>query len=246
MKTNVLHTILLLALISLSVGILRAQCRTEESWAEAWQSCETSPNPHSAYSEGHWLWYDFGHVYPVSSLHIWNLNQPAHLQQGVKRLAIDYSLDGQTWQSWGEVEVPQASGKARDSGSEVADVGMIPARYVLLTVLENWGDPHCVGLHEVMFDLEPIPIETEAAFVLYPNPSQERVNIALRESGSGRYQVEMINLTGQQVASQTVERSGNQDPLRMEFPQIQAGMYIVRVFSEMGEILGAEKLIIRE
>ncbi|MEM9985955.1 MAG: hypothetical protein AAF804_12765, partial [Bacteroidota bacterium] len=104
--------ILSLCLVGLLIPIrVCAQCRSVEAWEESWASCQTSPNPNSSRGNSHWLAYDLGYAYPLQDLYIWNANQPAHLARGVKRMSLDYSLDGVNWQEWGEFEVPQATGK---------------------------------------------------------------------------------------------------------------------------------------
>ncbi|MEM7374608.1 MAG: discoidin domain-containing protein [Bacteroidota bacterium] len=125
-------------------------------WLDPWVSCTPTANPITKYGNSHWIHYDFGSVRTLSKSWIWNTNDPQKLNQGFKKVSIDYSEDGETWTHYGEMNFPKAEGKAVYGGFAGPDLVGVKARYMLLTALSNHGDPACSGITEVKFNLLPI------------------------------------------------------------------------------------------
>ncbi|MEM6396941.1 MAG: fibronectin type III domain-containing protein [Bacteroidota bacterium] len=136
---------------------LTAQCFEPDAtiWQNTWASCTPSPNPKTEYGNSHWILYDLGKAQKLSKTWIWNTNDPSELDRGFKDVKIDYSLDGENWTFWGDMIFPQGSGTAIYGGFPGPDMIGIRARYILITVLNNFGDPNCYGLAEVKFNLLP-------------------------------------------------------------------------------------------
>ena len=143
---------------------LQAQCFEPDAtiWKDTWVSCDKAPNPIASYGNTHWIKYDLGLVRKLSKSWVWNTNDPSRLNQGFKRVVVDYSIDGEEWNNWGEMFFPKAQGKTVYGGFSGPNLVGIDARYVLITVLENHGDPTCAGIAEIKFNLlqdqEAIPI----------------------------------------------------------------------------------------
>ena len=112
-------------------------------------------NPKQDYGSTHWIQYDFGAVRTLSKTWVWNTNDPVKLNQGFNQVKIDYSIDGEEWTHWGEMNFPQAQGEAVYSGFPGPDLMNIQAQYVLLTAMSNHGDPNCYGIAEIKFNLLP-------------------------------------------------------------------------------------------
>lgn len=119
---------------------------------DAWLSCNTSPNPNPARSNGHWIMYDLGYTYNLTTTHFWNYNVSGQTGQGIRDCIIDYSLDGNNWANSATFQIAQAAGNNSYIGVSGPDLGGINARYVLLTASSTWGSS-CAGLSEVRFDL---------------------------------------------------------------------------------------------
>lgn len=157
-------SIIILTLILFSNIKISAQECTEPDatiWENTWASCSKTMNPISDYGQSHWIQYDLGSVRKLSKTWIWNTNDPDELDQGFKTVKVDYSLDGENWTNWGEMEFPRAEGQAIYGGFEGPDLVNIDARYVLLTAMSNHGHPSCAGLAEVKFNLLPIQGDTK-------------------------------------------------------------------------------------
>ncbi|MEO0338541.1 MAG: discoidin domain-containing protein, partial [Bacteroidota bacterium] len=122
-------------------------------WLDTWASCQPSSHPIQEVGTSHWVQYDFGTVRNLSKTWIWNTNDPTKLNQGFKSVRVDYSEDGENWTNHGEMQFPKGTGEAIYSGFPGPDLVGIKARYVILTALNNHGDPSCFGLAEVKFNL---------------------------------------------------------------------------------------------
>jgi len=147
---------ILITLVCLHQNV-QAQC-TDDSHStnanDSWLSCQTSTNPNSARGNSHWVMYDLGYAYGLSSTTFWNYNVANETNNGFKDIAIDYSLNGTTWTEAGIFQLPQANNNANYSGSTGLDLTGINARYVLVTALNTWGGT-CAGLSEVQFEVVP-------------------------------------------------------------------------------------------
>lgn len=150
------YYICLLAIGLLATSEVAAQCADPDAsiWNDTWHSCVTaeSPNPHRG--EGHWIQYDFGNIYTLTTTHIWNTNEAGKLDEGFQEVIVDYSLDGEEWLTLDTVQFEQGTGLATYGGFTGFDFAGDSARYVLLTALSNYGHPTCYGLAEVKFNLK--------------------------------------------------------------------------------------------
>ncbi|MEL6650842.1 MAG: T9SS type A sorting domain-containing protein [Bacteroidota bacterium] len=242
-----LKHIIYTACVSLCLWPLWAngQCRDEQDWNAAWTSCETSPNPNAQRGTNHWIMYDFGYQYPLTNLHIWNANQTGMLTRGLRRVMLDYSDDGQNWTEWGELNVPQASGRSYYSGSRVAELGFIQARYVLLTVIENWGDLSCVSMHEVSFGLTDFPVPRSETLWLYPNPAQESFKLAFESELANTYTLEMLNILGQPIYQRSQRVELGRQEIITDVSGLAPGVYVVRLLDAERQIMGIKKLVVQ-
>ena len=132
---------------------------------EMWLSQAAGANPHPGTEPG-WTWikYDFGRIYALGSLWIWNYNSPpsSHFR-GLRNVTIEYSTTGGSnrweWTRLGDFVFNIATGQPGYTGSEGADFAGAAARYVVITAHAaggSWGDPTFHGLSEVRFDVTPV------------------------------------------------------------------------------------------
>jgi hypothetical protein len=182
-----MKTIILL-LITLTVSIqLNGQCypdRHNTNWYDGWISCETAPSPNSSNGDSHWILYDFNEAYELGQLHVWNTNDPANLDYGMREVSIDYSLDGTDWIHLGNYEFDQGSGKSTYEGFEGPHFEGALARYVLITGLSNYGGD-CFGLSELRFAVQEATVQTdELSFLVDCSATEEGVLLAWTVDGS--------------------------------------------------------------
>ncbi|MGB1104731.1 MAG: T9SS type A sorting domain-containing protein [Crocinitomicaceae bacterium] len=222
-----------------------AQCypdRHNTSWFDGWISCETSMNPNPAREEGHWIAYDFGRVYGLNELKMWNINDPDLLEIGAKTIALDYSNDGVTWTSYGEINIPMAPGISTYEGGIVANLDGVKARHVLFTVLETYGAEECAGFAEMRFEADSLSDENEDVCVvaqLYPNPFKEQFSIYLEKKCLGDVFYSIEDATGRMVVSETQIQL--YETKLIDADQLTPGVYFVNVRN--GEIQEKYKIV---
>ncbi len=138
-------------------GSVRIQNATGSSFQirlDAWQSPSPATNPVKGGSS-HWIQYDFGHLYTLGMLHVWNHNETCCASRGLNSVTIDYSQNGTNWTTLETFTFPQAPGTGSYTGFDAADFAGVCARYVILTSNSNHGDGFAHSLSEVQFNLVP-------------------------------------------------------------------------------------------
>jgi hypothetical protein len=114
------------------------------------------------------LQYSFDKAYKLYELWIWNYNgEGLNTFSGCKEVTIEYSLDGDTWNTvHGMMEIPKASGTDGQLPDVKVDCGNLTAKHIKLTVHTNWsgGFVDQYGLSEVRFLYIPV-------FARLPQPS---------------------------------------------------------------------------
>ena len=175
-------------ILAVSLNNARGQCfpdRHNTNWFDGWISCQPAPNPNEAYGESHWILYDFGESYSLGQMHVWNSNDPAHVDYGLNEVNIDFSTDGMEWVHLGQFEFSIANGKSIYEGFEGPDFYGALARYVLITGLSNYGGA-CYGLSEIRIPVLESPVATtdEANFELACSSNEEGVLLKWAVAGT--------------------------------------------------------------
>ena len=138
-----------------------AECETtnllDNRADDAWLSCSPlSDSPNLARNGQHWIQYDFGQLYNLSTSHFWNYNADGATAAGFQQVVIDYSTDGINWTELGTYTWLQASGAGNYEGFDGPDFSNITAQYVLISSLD---DPNsCRGLSKVAFNAVSCPV----------------------------------------------------------------------------------------
>lgn len=86
--------------------------------------------------------------YPISKIVIWNYNDPAHLDYGVKKFRLKVSDDYSLWTTIGTYSMEQADGSGGMKPSLTVELDNVHAHYVRLELLDTFSDD-MVGLSEV-------------------------------------------------------------------------------------------------
>ncbi len=100
-----------------------------------------------------WIQYEFDRVYKMHELLVWNYNvqfEPV-LGFGAKDVTVEYSTDGETWTTVGDVEFARGAAVSSYAANTTVDLGGVAAQYVRLTINDNWGGLTQIGLSEVRF-----------------------------------------------------------------------------------------------
>ena len=138
-----------------------------------WLSTGVQPN---------WVQYRFDKVYKLHELAVWNSNQliESFFGLGVKKVTMEYSIDGTTWTKLDNVpEFARAPGTAAYAANTTVSLGGVTAQYVKLTIDSTWGGMGAAGLSEVRFFY--VPVQASA-----PQPATAATGIGLETNLSWR------------------------------------------------------------
>ncbi len=133
-----------------------------------------NPSP-SGSEDPAWIWYDFGEIYPIREMWIWNYNQEGAVNRGLKDVTIEVSTDNSNWTTVYAGELAEASGQFLMPPTDKFTLGSFDIRYVVISAATNWGDtgPY-YGLSEVRwyvsvpYATQPIPQNGEVIFTDEP------------------------------------------------------------------------------
>lgn len=220
-----------------------SQCledRHNTSLESTWISCELSSSPNPIRGDSHWITYDLGEVRKLTELHIWNINNPAALEDGVRQLAIDYSLDGTNWEVWGIWDVPMAEGSGFYTGTEGPELEGLEARHILLTVLNNYGGD-CSGFGEIRFGVEKSSstsdvVDDNSLLSARPNPASEMTVLNWTTDMVGEASLQFIDMEGRLISQDKIQLTRGEQELQYNLDHITtSGQYIIKLSTRKKE-----------
>jgi len=225
--------IILLIISVLWITNSYSQCfpdRHNTTWFDGWLSCEEAESPNPERGMSHWIMYDFNHIYGLGKVHIWNVNDNNHLDWGAQFLAVDYSLDGQNWTELDEFTIPKSSGESTYEGVYATDFVNEEARFVLITLKENWGG-NCSGFSEIRFEVTNAVDVNELEVVdmidvdVYPNPTKSIVNINVKSTNSEEINYKLIDMFGKILTSGNIKNPRRENKFSLDLNRFSKGVY---------------------
>ncbi len=156
-KTTYLTSLILMFMALHSFG----QCfvdRHDSSDHSSWESCSPSSNPNPARGTGHWIMYDLGSTYALGQFHFWNYNYPGETNKGMQNIIIDYGINTSSWQGGINHTVSEAIASSFYEGEVGPQLNGAEARYVLITIEENYGGD-CFGFSEMRIGIYEDPCD---------------------------------------------------------------------------------------
>jgi len=232
----------LIIIIISALQIAGAQCfpnRHSTNFYDGWISCEASTSPNATRPKGHFIMYDFGKIFSLGQMLIWNTNDPAHLDWGMQEVSIDYSTDGISWVHAGDFIFPQASGQSTYEGAEGPHLNNVEARFLLLTALTNYGG-ECYGLGEmniaaeevIISDVDDILTLDCVDVTLYPNPFADKLTMNFVSECKGDFYYRLYDALGHEVMSDKINLQSGQN-VNLEIGQhLSPGSYVLQFESE--------------
>ncbi|MEM9052799.1 MAG: T9SS type A sorting domain-containing protein [Bacteroidota bacterium] len=201
---------------------------------DSWVSCSVSENPNPARGESHWVMYDLGYPYGLTSTHFWNYNVIGETENGMKNIVVDISTDGDEWVEAGDFLLNEATGNPEYQGETGIFIGQADVRYVLITAIDTWGGD-CAGLSEVKFDIDnTLSVEgyedKNNVIGLYPNPSNEALFI---DTDWEIRTISIVNATGQEVLRQSYDRN-------IDISFLPNGIYHLISFNDSNEMISTK------
>lgn len=200
--------------------------------SDAWASCSLEENPNATRGNSHWIMYDFREIHQLGTSHFWNINTPGLSNMGAQNIAIDYSLDGQNWIHWGDFSLSRAPESAFYEGEQGPDLSGIEARFILLTVLDNYGY-NCSGLAEVRFETLGILSSTEDTEMLVsnlqvaPNPARDISTINFTAAQSQDASIRIYDATGLEVLFLSRNLNPGENRINLDLSNLSSGNYLV-------------------
>lgn len=232
-------TIYLIFACLLITQIVFGQCfpdRHSTNFYDGWVSCETALNPNTDRGKGHFIMYDFGKLFALGQMTIWNSNDPGHLDWGMRDVHIDYSADGVIWTTAGTFTFPQASGLSTYEGVSGPNLNSIEARYLLITAINNYGG-ECFGLSEmhvageevIISNVDPVQNLTCVDVTMYPNPFADKMTLGLAPGCSGELRYTIYDALGKEIAAETTSLNAGKNASVEIGQRLPAGSYMLHI-----------------
>ena len=177
--------------------------------------------------------YDLRHKYRLGQGKLWNINAPDKLTEGFNSFAVDYSLDGDNWETLGEFTASQAPGDPLYEGEELFNFSGDSARYVLLTALSNYGG-ECYGIAEMRIDVVDVieslnDTQDECLYVhVFPNPHDANFNLNVGSFCNGPIYYKFYN-SAATLLKQGVLPEGGVENYQMYTENVPSGIYYLVV-----------------
>lgn len=228
---------ILVLILAAAVSDIAAQCypdRHSTNFFDGWLSCETAPSPNPARPASHFILYDFEKVYALNRMKLWNTNDPSRLNDGLREVAIDVSVDGQSWTHVGNYTLERASGLSIYEGFDGPDLGGAEGRYLLITGLSNYGG-ECFGLSEMRVAGEEViisdvttPDQLECITVnLYPNPFSDQVALGLSPDCAGLMRYSLYDQQGKMLDNRAFDVAPGRQFTHTLGADLPAGTYML-------------------
>jgi len=235
MNKNI-YAVIALMIIS---NIVSGQCfpnRHSTNFFDGWVSCEPATNPNSLRPVSHFILYDFDKVFKLGQMYIWNTNDPAHLDWGMRDVAIDYSIDGETWFHAGDFTFPQASGLSTYEGDIGPYLNEVEARYLLITGINNYGG-ECFGLSEmrvngervILSDVEDVTSLDCVDVSIYPNPFAEKMTLHFTAGCQGDVHYILYDALGHEIMTEKTNLVSGQNKTIELGRDLPAGSYMLYI-----------------
>lgn len=201
--------------------------------ADGWKSCSKKMNPNPEMGEGHWIEFAFDSIHVLSNLKLWNHNDPHHLEDGVSRIEVQYSLDHELWKSAGEFDVKKSQGSSFYEGEDLGTLNDLQAKYVVITALDNHGGK-CYGIDEIRIGISEVMTSTTdpelmQAVRIYPQPISDELNIHIELSRAQTVEYQILNSLGQVVQSDSWSTTSGKNRMMIQISAWAAGTYWLKM-----------------
>lgn len=208
--------------------------RHNTSYNAGWISCETRESPNTARGSSFWIMYDLGQIYKLGKVHLWNTNVPGFEGIGIKDYLIDYSVDGNVWQTWGQETATIVTPSGYYTGNEGPDLNGLEARFLLITAVSNHGGD-CVGFSEIRIQTEGLATdvfevgELEGKITAQPSIFAENTVILLEDILPGEYQYTLTGLSGNVVSHNKINIIQEKEQIPLNGNNLPQGMYVFTI-----------------
>ena len=137
-------------------------------------------------------------------------------------------LTGVNWTEYGEQTFPIAPGTSDYEGDIVTDFEGIEARYLLMTVVDNYGGEACSGFSEMRVVVDSISNENDDICIIadvYPNPFTDEFSVYLEKKCLGDVYIAVEDATGRTVMQEEIIKLYDTKIINAE--DLNSGVYFV-------------------
>jgi hypothetical protein len=182
---------------------------------------------------------------------IWNFNTPQRvnsynneswslaplqgkLEDGMKDIIIDISLNGTVWKEWGRFTIAKAPGSSFYEGVFGPDFNGQLARYVLITGTSNYGGT-CYGLGEIKFNGTAATVSSatdilaDARLSISPNPFSDQSVLSMLNFPTGDWRISLKDISGAEIRSSMYNVQAITEQFNLSGSDLPAGNYILTV-----------------
>lgn len=199
---------------------------------DAWLSCQTSESPYKVREEGHWIMYDLGNSYVMHEMTLWNINAYQKTNMGAQEIVVDYSTNGEDWTELGYYTMSEGSASSFYQGEQALNFNGVSARYVLITLLSNYGDTNCSGLAEVRINAtidSTVSVDDLSKGLqqihLSPNPTTANTLLSVDQIPSGSYNYFISDMSGKVLKSSKIDLIAG-DKVPLDLGDLAVGQYV--------------------
>jgi len=210
------------------------------SVADMWISCDKRQSPLGGAALSHWIMYEFDEVQPIEAIQIWNFNHPLYASYGAKNIKLETSSDGARWATLDTLAMARARGDEAYTGEVFDDFEAFEAKFVLLTILDNYGD-RCAGLSEVKFSLGEMTTATADGYlvnqiVASPNPADASFNVDLSTFQATVYGYRLVDILGRVHTYDDISNRGTVSEITIVTAEMPQGQYALQLETDQGTI----------
>lgn len=213
---------------------------------DMWVSCQGRPSPLDETTSSHWIMYEFDAIYPIEGLTVWNLNHPSNILAGARTIEMQASEDGFNWSIIDTIQLEQGLAEQAYAGEEIPDLEAFNARYVLMTIIDNYGD-RCAGIAEVRFTLGQVTTSIAEEYItsqvnIFPNPAHTDITVDVSKLSSELRQMQIIDAAGRVVERRNLSTADTITEIPIETSSYPDGTYTLFLNTDQGVI--AKQMIV--
>lgn len=163
------------------------------------------------------------------------LNWSTAQEQQNKEFQVQYSDNGSSFETIGTV-------KGKGNSATVSDYVFNTTRYQQGKNFYRLKQVDVDG-HSTISSIVTILVSQQTVISLAPNPASTRLNLSVSQPVSGKLQLTLTTLLGQQVW--TTMLAGNTSNTTVNLPALTKGVYVATITNSKGEKLFSNKLVIQ-
>jgi len=155
-------------------------------------------------------------------------------EQNMARHAVERSNDGQKFLSIGFVE---AQNKIENAYAYKDEAPLAGRSFYRIRSIDKDGINTFSKTVQVLNDGRAIQ-----NVKVYPNPSNGEFNLQLSNVPAATYQMQVTNLEGRVISTQTIDLRESQRIMTIRIPNSQKGLYLIRLIGPDGKAAATEKI----